>query len=340
MEQDLRFMKRCLELASLGRYSVAPNPMVGSVIVHQAKIIGEGYHYQAGSAHAEVNAIASVKDPNLLKDSTLYVSLEPCSHHGRTPPCSDLIIEKGIPEVVIATRDYHSLVHGKGIAKLKKAGVKVREGVLEKEAQFLNRKFFTFHQKQRPYITLKWAQSQDAIIDPSRASKQKGVQWISAPSSQVFSHQLRAEHQAILVGRNTVATDDPSLDTRAFAGADPLRLILDPHYKLGSEHMVFRDGHYRRFSLQAQGENDLTLTEDENVIDQIITHCYALGIQSLLVEGGAKTLQSFIDHGSWDEAFVLEAPFALETGLAAPQLNPQNYQSYPLGRDRLKHYRR
>lgn len=321
MNFDEVYIQRCLELAALGRYSVAPNPMVGCVIVYQGKIIGEGYHHHAGGPHAEVVAIQAAKDQALLKESTLYVSLEPCAHHGRTPPCSDLIIEKGIPTVVIATRDSHAAVNGKGIQKLKAAGIEVRESILQKQAQDLNRIFFTFHGKKRPFITLKWAESADGFIDPPRNANSKGVQWITAPETQVYSHQLRATHQAILVGRKTVEIDDPSLNCRAFAGKDPLRIIIDPHNRLDHRsYKVFRDSHYLRFCKTPLTEQDRALSNLEAPIPEILDMLFQEEVSSLLVEGGAKTLSSFIESGYWDEAQILKAPHSLGSGLKAPKI--------------------
>ena len=330
-------MQRCLELAKMGQYTAAPNPMVGCVIVYQNEIIAEGYHHHAGGPHAEVVAISKVKDQELLKQSQLYVSLEPCAHFGRTPPCSDLIVEKGIPEVFMATRDYNAEVNGKGVAKLQSAGIKVTEGILEQEAQALNRKFFTFHAKKRPFISLKWAQSPDSIIDLARSPGQKGIQWISQPETQVFSHQLRAKHQSILVGRKTVEIDDPSLDTRAFKGKDPLRIIIDPEYRLAESHQVFRDDNYLRFSRKAKNTQD-RLLRDANFLEDILEHLYQEGVQSILIEGGAHTLNSFIEANLWDEAWQVVGNKNLMTGLKAPQLKKQAVESIKLGKEQIFKY--
>lgn len=337
--QDIKYMQRCLYLAEMGRSSTAPNPMVGALIVHQDKIIGEGYHHHAGGPHAEVVAIESVKDKALLKESTLYVSLEPCSHYGRTPPCTNLIIEMEIPRVVVATRDFNSEVNGKGIARLKKAGIEVIEGVLESEAQELNRKFFTFHKKQRPYITLKWAQSSNGIMDANRSNGEKGVQWISEAESQVFAHKLRAEHQAILVGRKTAKIDNPSLDTRAYQGANPLRLIIDPQRSLDQHLKVFRDSSYLRFCYQSVDNQDVILKPDRDLLPQIIQTAYERGLQSILVEGGSFTLRAFIEADLWDEAFIIESKQVIEDGLEAPKIELDGQVSR-LKNDLLKHYRR
>jgi len=337
MSAEETFMQRCLELAKMGQYTAAPNPMVGCVIVYQNEIIAEGYHHHAGGPHAEVVAISKVKQAELLKKSQLYVSLEPCAHYGRTPPCSDLIVEKGIPEVFMATRDYNAEVNGKGVAKLQSAGIKVTEGILEQEAQRLNRKFFTYHAKKRPFISLKWAQSPDGIMDLERSPMQKGVQWISLPETQVFSHQLRAQHQAILVGRKTVEVDNPSLDTRAFKGKDPLRIILDPEYRLTDTHQVFRDDHYLRFSLKAKTEKD-RLLKGPNYLKELTETLYQKGIQSILIEGGAKTLEGFIEADLWDEAWQIEGSQNLGSGLKAPQMRNSPQKSFMLAKDRILKY--
>ena len=331
-------MQRALELAQMGRYTCAPNPMVGCVIVHEDEIIGEGFHYKAGEPHAEPNAIATVADKSLLASSTLYVSLEPCAHFGRTPPCSNLIIEHQIPRVVLATRDFNSEVNGKGIQRMQNAGIELIEGVLEKEAQLLNAKFFTFHQKKRPFISLKWAQSKDGIMDPAREEKQKGIQWISQPESQVYSHRLRVEHQAILVGRKTVETDNPSLDSRAFKGPDPLRIIIDPKAKLNTDLKVFRDSNYWHFKEDPKGERDRYL-DSKSPLESILNTCYNEGIQSLLVEGGAKTLSHFVEQDLWDEIHIIEANHCLNSGLKAPSIKGAADQLIQLGKDQIKIYR-
>lgn len=322
----------------MGQYSVSPNPMVGCVIVQEGKIIAEGFHHHPGGPHAEVVAINRVKDPELLKSCTLYVSLEPCAHHGRTPPCSDLIVRMGIPEVVIATRDINAAVNGKGIQKLQKAGIVVREGVLADEAREQNRHFFTYHAKQRPFITLKWAQSADGFMDPDRKQNETGIKWISRPESQVFSHQLRARHDAILVGRKTVEIDNPSLDCRAFAGKNPLRIILDPQSKLSDDCAVFRDSHYRRFCYHPSHELDREIKADQAPLPQILESLYREGIGSMLIEGGAHTLQSFLDAQIWDEALVIQSTQILKSGLKAPNIEGL-VSSTNLGMDQILNYR-
>ncbi|MCR9153917.1 MAG: bifunctional diaminohydroxyphosphoribosylaminopyrimidine deaminase/5-amino-6-(5-phosphoribosylamino)uracil reductase RibD [Bacteroidetes bacterium] len=339
MTQDEIYMLRCMELARMGQYTAAPNPMVGSVIVHQGQIIGEGFHHHPGGPHAEVAAINRVAKQGLLKQSKLYVNLEPCLHYGRTPPCSDLIIEKQFPEVIIGTRDYNAEVNGKGIARLRAAGIKVSEGILESEAQYLNRRFLTFHGKKRPYITLKWAQSENGYMDIDRESNEKGIHWISQPESQTFSHQLRAKNQAILVGRKTVEVDDPSLDCRAFKGQDPIRIVIDPKGQISDKAKVFRDAHFLRFTASPIWENDRKL-DGTLGLESLLDSLYEEGLQSVLIEGGAYTLQKFIDSDLWDEAWLIKGSDIIEAGLKAPQLELSPSRKLQLGKDQLMQYHR
>ena len=329
MTTDEQYMARCLQLAACGQAETAPNPMVGAVIVHNRTIIGEGYHRQCGGPHAEVNAIASVDNEQLLREATMYVSLEPCAHYGKTPPCADLIIKKGIPRVVIGCRDSFDQVDGKGIEKLKNAGLEVIVGVLEKECIALNRAFFTFHAKQRPYITLKWAQSTDNYIDTIR--KEDGVYTPVKFSNQGTTqrvHQLRALNDAILVGRRTAALDNPSLTTRLWPGKNPLRLVIDRRGVLDrglhlfdktTKTIVFTDV-FRDFENTEQVEQ-VTLDFDKDILPQIIQWLYEHKVQRLLVEGGTALLQSFIDANLWDEAYIETAPIQLGQGVKAPNIH-------------------
>lgn len=341
-----KFMQRCLELASYGIQNVSPNPMVGAVLVYEDRIIGEGYHNKFGEAHAEVNAINSVKpkDAHLIKLSTLYVSLEPCSHHGKTPPCSDLIIEKNIPKVVIACIDSYSEVAGKGIEKLQSKGVEVTVGILEKEARFLNRRFFTFHEKQRPYIILKWAQSEDGFIDKLRHNDKKGINWITQTETQQLTHQWRTEEDGILVGCNTILRDNPSLTARASSGKNPTRIIIcsDPS-KIESSSNVL-DGKVETIIF-----NDILSKKDENVdfialkptknrLVEILKVLHKKNLQSLIIEGGSKTINSFIAEGLWDEARVLKGKSIFENGLAAPKINSNFANSFKFGKDTINIY--
>ena len=326
MTTNEQYMARCLQLAMNGRFDAAPNPMVGAVIVHDGRIIGEGYHRKCGGPHAEVNAIRSVKDERLLCQATMYVSLEPCAHYGKTPPCADLIVEKRIPRVVIGCRDSFDQVDGKGIQKLREAGVEVTVGVLEKECLELNRAFFTYHGKNRPYITLKWAQSVDGYIDRHRraGTADKAVRF-STDETTVHVHRLRALSDAILVGRRTAELDNPSLTTRVWPGKDPLRLVIDREGRLDKGLKLF-DGTtktivftevFRDFK-EKEAIEQTELDFDRDVIPQMLEYLHKRKVQRLLVEGGTVLLQSFIDAGLWDEAFVEEASFCLGEGVKAP----------------------
>ncbi|MBO7470317.1 MAG: bifunctional diaminohydroxyphosphoribosylaminopyrimidine deaminase/5-amino-6-(5-phosphoribosylamino)uracil reductase RibD [Bacteroidaceae bacterium] len=304
MFNDINYMHRCIQLAKCGEAGAPPNPMVGAVIVCDGRIIGEGFHRRCGGPHAEVNAINSVQDKHLLSRSTIYVSLEPCAHYGKTPPCADLIIKSGIPRVVIGCTDPFAKVNGLGIKKLQDAGCEVEVGVLEEACRELNRRFFTFHQEHRPWITLKWAQSKDGYINGK----------FSNALTQTLVHRLRARSGAILVGTRTALIDDPTLTTRYWSGPNPLRLTIDRHNILPPT-LHIKDG------------STPTYIYHEESIGEILQDLYARGIQSLLVEGGAKLLQSFIDKGLWDEARIETAPFCLDEGVAAPILKNEQLRS-------------
>ena len=299
-------MQRCIQLAKCGEMGAPPNPMVGAVIVRNDEIIGEGYHRRCGGPHAEVNAIRSVRDESLLKDSTIYVSLEPCSHYGKTPPCADLIIEKQIPRVVVGCLDPFAKVNGQGINKLRNAGIEVVVGVMEKECLELNRKFITFHQHHRPWVTLKWAQSEDDFMDVQRQQGEKPAKFSSA-FTQTLVHRMRAMHQAIMVGTRTVLLDNPTLTTRMWDGPNPLRVTIDRNNVL-PDSVCLKDG------------SAPTVIYNNGDLKQILDDLYTRGIQSLLVEGGAQLLQHFIDAGLWDEARVEIAPMTLERGVRVPKI--------------------
>ena len=280
---DEKFMHRCLQLAANGIRGARPNPMVGAVIVADGRIIGEGYHVRCGEGHAEVNAFASVRseDESLLRDATIYVSLEPCAHFGKTPPCADLIVSKGLKRVVVGCIDPFAEVQGRGIAKIRQAGIEVTVGVLEQECKWLNRRFFTYHSKHRPYIILKWAQTSNGFIDDSGHALQ-----ISNEQTQMLSHKLRAEEDAILVGHTTDVREHPQLTVRHWVGANPKRIVLTR----------------------------------QRPLPQLMDDLYQHGIQSLIVEGGLQTHESFIQAGLWDEIRVETAPIVVSDGTRAPQL--------------------
>lgn len=304
MSSDEKFMQRCIQLAKNGQLNAKPNPMVGAVIVHNGRIIGEGYHVRCGLAHAEVNAFASVRaeDEALLPESTIYVSLEPCSHYGKTPPCADLIIEKGVRRVVVGCIDEFAEVQGRGIQKLRDAGIEVEVGVLEDECKALNRRFFTFHREKRPYIILKWAQTANGFIDDHHQPVQ-----ISSDFTKMLSHKLRAEEDAILVGRVTDEREHPQLNVREWYGPDPKRMVTDRAHPLNLE------------SLHAQN------------------------IQSMIVEGGTETLQSFIVQSLWDELRVeTNTSLTVSDGTRAPQLpaSAQVVSSHIYGKNVIVVYQR
>lgn len=324
MTTDEKYIRRCIELASNGLCNAAPNPMVGAVIVHNGKIIGEGYHARCGEGHAEVNAIRSVKDESLLKESTIYVSLEPCSHYGKTPPCADLIISKGIPRVVVGCIDPFSQVSGRGIQKLRDAGIDVTVGVLEDECKNLIRRFVTFNTRKRPYITLKWAESADGFIDINRENGSPVV--MSTPITSMYVHKQRAEHKAILVGRRTALLDNPSLTTRNWYGANPLRLVIDRSLTLPSDLRLFDHStptlvFTEREKTAEENLEYITLDFSKDILPQILTVLYERKIQSLLVEGGTTLLQSFIDTELWDEIFVEHSAKVLGEGVKSPVIH-------------------
>ena len=330
-------MRRCLELASKGLENVSPNPMVGSVIVYENTIIGEGYHKQYGKEHAEVNAIASVKDKSLLKDSTLYVNLEPCAHFGKTPPCSNLIIENKIPKVVIGCVDTFSDVNGKGIIKMEKSGIEVNIGVLEKESQELNKRFFTFHEKKRPYIILKWAESKDGFIAPK---DQTTPFWMTSYDSKKLVHQFRAEEDAILVGRVTAEKDNPSLTVREIEGKNPTRVVIDKEMKLSKKLRLFNNEAktiiFNTQKTKIINSNYYIKIVLKDLINNILRELYKQNIQSLIIEGGAKTLQSFIDKNQWDEARIFTANVTLVEGVKSPNIEGEIIYETEINEDKLE----
>ena len=330
-------MRRCLELASKGLENVSPNPMVGSVIVYENTIIGEGYHKEYGREHAEVNAIASVKDKSLLKDSTLYVNLEPCAHFGKTPPCSNLIIEHKIPKVVIGCVDTFSDVNGKGIIKMEKAGIEVNVGILEKESQELNKRFFTFHEKKRPYLILKWAESKDGFIAPK---DQTTPLWMTSYESKKLVHQFRSEEDAILVGRVTAEKDNPSLTVRELDGENPVRIVIDKDMKLSIKLNLFNNEAktiiFNTQKTKIIDSNYYVKIEHKNLINNVLNELYKQNIQSLIIEGGTKTLQSFIDENLWDEARIFTANKMLVEGVKSPNIEGEIIYETILNEDQFE----
>ena len=327
MTIDEKYMRRCIELARNGLCTTPPNPMVGAVIVHEGRIIGEGYHVRCGEGHAEVNAIRSVKDESLLKRSTIYVSLEPCSHYGKTPPCADLIIRKGIPRVVVGCSDPFPLVSGRGIRKLREAGIDVTVGVLEEECKSLNARFMTFNLLHRPYVTLKWAESADGFLDKQREGGAPVL--FSNPLTSLFVHKLRAEHQAILVGRRTALLDNPSLTVRHWYGRNPLRIVIDRDLSLPSGLNLFDNKvptwvFTGKVHASANNLSFVTLDFKKELVPQMLQALYERKVQSLLVEGGRMLLQSFLDAGLWDEAWVEHAGKVLGTGVESPLIPAGN----------------
>jgi len=336
IEVDEKFMYRAISLARLGMGNVAPNPMVGCVIVHQGAIIGEGYHREYGKSHAEVNAINSVKNKALLKDSTLYVTLEPCSHHGKTPPCSDLILRSGIPDVVVGTGDPFAQVAGRGIEKLRNGGCNVSVGVLEAACIAMNRRFFSFHQKKRPYIILKWAQTADGFIDIDRSHEHYGQPtWITNDLSRMAVHKMRADESAILVGTNTANKDNPSLTVREWSGNSPLRLVIDKDMKLSAGLALFdqRVPTVVYTAQAASGKDNLEFRQilfNGSELDQILIDLHRRGVLSLIVEGGQIMLNSFILRNLWDEARVFTGKCNFFTGVKAPSFDANLVKSEEL----------
>ncbi len=338
-------MQRCLDLAKIGLGNTYSNPMVGSVIVHQGKIIGEGFHHKAGEPHAEVNAVNSVKDKSLLTESTLYVNLEPCAHFGKTPPCSLLIKESKIPKVVIGCTDTFSKVAGKGIEMLKEAGVDITVGVLEEESRELNKRFFTFHEKKRPYVILKWAQTLDGFIDMDRTEENYGQPtWITNDFAKKLVHKWRSEEQSILVGTNTAIKDNPSLTTREWSGNNPTRILIDRQGRVPESHHLF-DGSVNTIVFTEQEKVDkenlqyIKINFNENIITQILQELYKANLQSVIIEGGKQVLQSFIDSNYWDEARVFIGDKLFGKGVDAPSVNAEIQIQEEVGNSKLCFYR-
>ena len=337
MQNEEFFMQRCIELASKAMGCASPNPMVGSVIVYNNKIIGEGYHEKYGSHHAEVNAINSVKDKSLLFKSTLYVNLEPCAHFGKTPPCSDLIIQNKIPEVVIGCVDTFSEVSGKGIERMRSVGIDVKVGVLENESRELNKRFFTFHEKKRPYIILKWAESKDGFIAPKNQTKPF---WMTSSESKKLAHKWRAEEDAVLVGRITAEKDNPSLTVREVEGSNPIRIIIDKDLKLSADFNLFNNDAktivFNQLKSEENNSNNYIKINFHNLTKNILQELHKQNIQSIIIEGGTKTLQSFIDKNLWDEARIFTTKKTLTEGVKPPTIEGEIISEDETGGDRFK----
>jgi len=349
------YMHRCLELAANGLGKVAPNPMVGSVIVHNGQIIGEGFHTAYGKSHAEVEAINMVEDQSLLSQSTIYVNLEPCNHHGKTPPCTSLILEKGIGRVVIAQSDPNSLAGG-GINLMRSKGVEVITGVLEEEARWLNRRFNTYHQQKRPFLILKWAQTVDGYVDTMRGdTAAQKPSWITDETCRRLVHKWRSEEQAILAGSNTILLDNPQLNVRAWAGKDPLRITIDRSNRLNSGHAAedyslmplrFLDGKIPTLVYTHEDLSDrenlefIRLMPEEPVWQQVTQDLYRRKIQSLFIEGGPTLFQSLIQEDLWDEARVFIGPGWFGTGVPAPDFPYQPEDQGEVGNSRLLQFYR
>jgi diaminohydroxyphosphoribosylaminopyrimidine deaminase/5-amino-6-(5-phosphoribosylamino)uracil reductase len=339
-----KYMKRCLELAKNGTGNVAPNPMVGCIIVADDKIIGEGYHIQYGKPHAEVNAIESVIDKSLLTISTLYVNLEPCSHHGKTPPCSEKIIKSGIKKVVIGAADSNPCVNGQGISNLKSAGIDVITGVIEEECRFLNRRFYTYFEKNRPYIILKWAQTADKFIDIERKEDfipQPTI--ISGEFEHILDHKWRSEEQAIMVGRHTVEKDNPLLTNRNWVGKTPIRIILDKNLKIPSDYNIYNKKAQTIVfnSLKTEILNNIEYIKidyEQDTIEQILKELFNRRILSVIIEGGRILLESFIKKNLWDEARIFETNKYFNTGVKAPEITKIPYEIKKLRDNYLKIY--
>ena len=332
---DEMYMSRCIQIATNGLGTTYPNPFVGSVIVHNNKIIGEGFTSEYGGPHAEVNAINSVKNPELLKESTLYVTLEPCSHHGKTPPCADLIIKKEIPRVVIGTLDPFSKVNGQGYLRLLKNGVDVTLNILENECLELNKRFLTFHQKKRPYIILKWAQTEDGYMGRDDIQK-----WITNQYSKQLVHKWRTEEEAILVGKNTALIDNPLFYSRLWNGKNPLRIAIDKNLAIPRSFHLFDQSQPTVIfnSLEDFEEENLIIKKidfSEKIVPQVIDYLHQKNIQSLIIEGGSDTIQYFIETNLWDEARILSSDTIWNEGILAPRIKGTRIGKYRFLNDEL-----
>lgn len=342
MNEEL-YMQRCLDLATLGMGQVSPNPMVGCVIVHENQIIGEGYHQKYGGAHAEVNAINNVftnygsDAPNLLKNATAYVNLEPCAHFGKTPPCADLLVKHQLKKVVIGNTDPFEAVSGKGITKLKDAGIAVKIGILEDECNQLNQRFFTRIQQQRPFIILKWAQTADGFFAPTHPSQK----WITGKLAKQLSHQWRSEEDAILVGKNTALIDNPTLNTRLVKGKNPIRIVIDRNLEIPIGHNIYNnDAKTIIFNeIKTEVNNNIHFVQMEDMqfylAQKIAFQLYLMDIQSVIVEGGVQILNQFIGAGLWDEARIFTSSYTWNEGIKSPIIEGITIQKIQISNDQL-----
>ena len=340
---DKEMMRRAITLAQKGQGYVAPNPMVGCVVVRDGKVIGEGYHAHFGEGHAEVNAINAVEDHSLLSSASLYVTLEPCSHFGKTPPCADLIIRMGIPRVIIGSRDPFESVNGSGAARLRASGIEVIEGVEEEACREMNRRFLCYQEKARPYIVLKWAQTMDGYMDIERNAGERGVRWITGPQTKTFVHQLRAQEAAVMVGRNTIINDNPQLTVREVAGKSPIRIVLSTEPEFPNDTWVL-DGEAPTLVLNNQRDQTDSKTRfikcrDVHDLTEVLAKLHHERVLSVLVEGGAQLLNSFLAAGLWDEAIVITGSTIWGAGLASPEMKEASHHVQVLGDDVVRFYR-
>jgi len=334
------FMQRCLELSQNGLGKVAPNPLVGSVIVYKDTIIGEGFHHQYGGPHAEINALNSVMNKEMLAESTLYVNLEPCCHHGKTPPCTDRIISEGIKKVVIGMKDPFQKVAGKGIRALQDAGIEVESGILENECQRLNRRFVRFHESSRPYIILKWAQTLDGLIDKERVNDEPEINWITDEKTRILVHKWRTEEQAVMIGGSTARKDNPSLTARDWQGRNPVRIIIDHTGNLDTGLHVFNEEADSLVFSSAEkvfGKRTRTILTDfsTNALPFIFRKLFDENIQSVIIEGGRQLLQTVIESGCWDEARIFTGNRYFFKGVEAPKISGKECSIEHIGEDML-----
>jgi diaminohydroxyphosphoribosylaminopyrimidine deaminase/5-amino-6-(5-phosphoribosylamino)uracil reductase len=340
---DKKYMIMCLQLAKQGLGKVSPNPMVGCVIINNGEVIGQGYHEYFGGPHAEVNAITNIQDQSLLSGSTLYVNLEPCSHYGKTPPCADLIIKHKISKVVIGCIDTYHEVCGNGIKKLRDAGIEVVLGVQEGKAQELNKRFFTFHSKKRPFVILKWAETKDGFLDIDRETTENIDNWITLLDAKILVHHWRAEEQSIMVGTNTALNDNPKLTVREVDGKNPIRIVLDMSLRLPQNLNLFdKTVSTLVFNSQKNEKSDnlelIKIDSDKNIINEILEILFLRGIQSVIIEGGAKLINTFIEQNLWDEARIFTGEKEFKKGLKAPEINKESKFTLQIETDVLNTY--